>query len=516
MILQPEILSKLASLELRAKKIVEGFISGLHKSPFHGFSVEFAEHRPYNPGDTNVILKFIRKLVDELDELQEQLIVLDEGTRLFKQGEPLEDLYLLMEGRVKLTRTQPDESEVTLINLEPGNFVGLIAFTTGEPTLTSAYITKKGLALKMKPPQFEQYLSDHPRLKHPLQQLMLTNMLQRYKSNLRLQTKTHVLSKELNKERNDLKKAYKQLEDTHQMLVHQEKMATLGELVAGFAHEVNNPASALMRSAENLIDIYANLEDSAFTFKLFRIGLTCEPVDSEQQRQRMLNMEKKYPWISKRSIIRKLAQMPDEALQLIDENRKKGELESLVNHFEAGKMIHNIRIASRRIANLVKSLKSYSRQDQNKEELTDIRSGINDTILVLSNRLKFIDLHLELNEVPKTCMQVGDLNQVWTNILVNACDAIEEQGEITVSTEAVDDQIKVRISDNGPGIPDDVMPHLFEPNFTTKNQGAQFGLGLGLAISNEIIRQQGGHIEARNRDEGGAEFTVVLPIRKDC
>lgn len=466
--------------------------------------------------DTDVILKFILKLVDELDELQEQLITLDEDTRLFKQGEPLEDLYLLLEGQVKLTRTQPDETEVKLITLKPGNFVGLIAFTTGEPTLTSAYITEKGLALKMKPSQFEQYLSDHPRLKHPLQQLMLTNMLQRYKSNLRLQTKTHALSKELNKERNDLKRAYQQLEETHQMLVHQEKMATLGELVAGFAHEVNNPASALMRSAENLIDIYSNLEDSAFTFKLFKIGLISEPVDSENQRQRMLDMEKKYPWVGKRSIIRKLAQMPDEALQLIDENRKKGELESLVNHFEAGKMIHNIRIASRRIANLVKSLKSYSRQDQNKEEKTDIREGIKDTILVLSNRLKFVELHLQLNDIPKTCMQVGDLNQVWTNIIVNACDAMEEKGEIFISTEQKGNNIITRISDTGPGIPDEVLPQIFEPNFTTKNQGAQFGLGLGLAISNEIVRQAGGKIEVGNKEEGGAEFTVVLPIRDDC
>lgn len=466
--------------------------------------------------DNKAILNFIRKLVGELDELQDQLIELKEGELLFSQGEPLEFMYLILEGNIKLTRTQPDESDVTLINLDPGSFAGLIAFTTGEPTLTSGRIITKGLALKMRPQQFEEYLNDHPRLKHPLQQLMLNNMIQRYKSNLRLQTKTHLLSKELSKDRNDLKAAYKQLEETHQMLVHQEKMATLGELVAGFAHEVNNPASALMRSAENLIEIFTGFEDSDVAFKLFKFGLNSEPVDSSSLRKRMLDMEKKYPWIHDRATIRKLAHMPNDALEVINYFKKKGNVPDLVNHFEAGKMIQNIRIASTRIANLVKSLKSYSRQDQNKEHLADIREGIKDTVLVLSSRLKFVDVDFQLDDIPETCVFVGDLNQVWTNIIVNACDAMEERGKISISTSYENDQITVKISDNGPGIPLEVMPHIFEPNFTTKNQGAKFGLGLGLAISHEIILQLGGTIMAENKKSGGAEFTVTLPVKKDC
>lgn len=466
--------------------------------------------------DTQSILRFIRKLIDELDELQDQLLVLEENDTLFPQGEPLEDLYLLLEGEVKLTRTQADGGDVTLTNLFPGNFVGLIAFTTGEPTITSAQITQKGLALRMKPQQFEQYLSDHPRLKHPLQQLMLNNMIQRYKSNIRLHSKTYILNKELSKERNDLKAAYRKLEETHQMLVHQEKMATLGELVSGFAHEVNNPASALMRSAENLVDIYSSFDESDHSFELFRIGLNSEPIDSAHIRDRMLKMEKKYPWVHSRSSIRKLAQMPPEALDIIDNNRKKGKIEELMNHFEAGKMIHNIQIASHRIANLVKSLKSYSRQDQVDEELIDIRNGIKDTLLVLSSRLKFVDLKLDLAEIPKTCVRVGDMNQVWTNIIINACEAIDGKGRICISTAFEDDNIKVRVSDSGPGIPESIMANIFEPNFTTKNQGAQFGLGLGLAISHEIILHAGGELTAENNEDQGATFSVSLPVNQSC
>lgn len=466
--------------------------------------------------DTQSILRFIRKLLGELDELQDLILELHEHQILFSQGEPLEDLYLLLEGTVSLTRTQADGSENTFVNLLPGNFVGLVSFTTGEPTMTTARITQKGRALKMKPQQFEQYLSDHPRLKHPFQQLMLNNMIQRYKSNIYLHNKTHALNKELNKERNDLHAAYEKLEETHQMLVHQEKMATLGELVAGFAHEVNNPASALMRSAENLIELYSIFEESDSTYRLFKLGLKSGPIDSAILREQMLSMEKKYPWIHSRSSIRKLAQMPDEALAIIDNNRQKGATESLINHFEAGKMIHNIQIASHRIAKLVKSLKSYSRQDQNKEELADIRDGINDTLLVLSNRLKFIDLHLELNDIPKTCVRMADLNQVWTNIIVNACDVLDDKGSLSIATHHEKETIYITISDSGPGIPEEVMARLFQTNFTTKNQGATFGLGLGLAISNEIIRRSGGVIKAENQKKGGAKFTITLPIKTNC
>lgn len=463
-----------------------------------------------------VILRFVKRLVRELDELKEHLVELKENDVLFSQGESLEYIYLLLEGEVKLTRTQPDSSEVVLINLKPGNFAGLIAFTTGEPTLTTGRITVKGKAIKMRPSQFEQYLNDHPRFKHPLQQLMLNNMLQRYKSNLRLQTKTHLLSKELSNERNELKAAYKELEETHQMLVHREKMATLGELVAGFAHEVNNPAAALMRSAENLVEMYASAENTSITFQLFKLGLQSQPVDSATLREKMRALANEFPHVKDRSAIRKLAHMTDEAIELIKAEHFENNLSENLDHFEAGKMIQNIRISGTRIANLVKSLKSYSRQDQNKQELVDIREGLKDNILVLSHRLKFVDISLNLNEIPKTCVRVGDLNQVWTNIIVNACDAMEERGKLSVSTHLVDNAIEVVISDNGPGVPDEIKESIFAPDFTTKTKGSKFGLGLGLAISQKIILENGGQIFVEDAEGGGASFVVRLPVVSEC
>lgn len=466
--------------------------------------------------DRDVTLRFIHRAIDDTQELLDHVVSFEKDEVLFEQGHTLNHLYLLLEGSVRLNRQNKDGTSLDLLTLENGHYVGLVAFATGNKAITSAIANEYTRALKIEQGEFEKYMNDHPRLSHPLQQLMVSNMTERFMKNVVLESKMHSLNKQLQDEGEQLKEAYQQLEDSHQKLVHQEKMATLGELVAGFAHEVNNPAAALLRSSESLKENFLNLEQSDPRAAIFSIGLGSEPLSSDEQRKRMIEVHNKFPWVAERSTIRKLAQMPDSAHKIIQDNRKKIPIETLAQQFEAGKFIHNIQVASERIANLVRSLKSYSRQDNNEADMIDVREGIKDTILILTNRLKFLDVTLDLKDIPMTCGKLGELNQVWTNIIVNACDVLENGGELNISTYAEGDyKIVVKISDNGPGIPEDILPRIFEPNFTTKNQGAKFGLGLGLAISNEIIRQHGGFISASNKDEGGADFKIILPV-KDC
>lgn len=466
--------------------------------------------------DRDVTLRIIHRAIDETEELRDHVVSFEKDEILFEQGCNLHHLYLLLDGSVRLNRQNKDGSSLDLLTLENGHYVGLVAFASGNKSLTSAIANEVTSALKIEQGEFEQYMNDHPRLSHPLQQLMVSNMTERFMKNVVLESKMHSLNKELQDERDQLKEAFQKLEDSHQKLVHQEKMATLGELVAGFAHEVNNPAAALLRSSESLKENFLNLEVSDPRAAIFSIGLQSEPLSSDEQRKRMIEVHTIFPWVAERSIIRKLAQMPDSAHKIIQENRKKIPIEILTQQFEAGKFIHNIQVASERIANLVRSLKSYSRQDNNEADMIDIREGIKDTVLILTNRLKFLDVTLDLNDIPLTCGKLGELNQVWTNIIVNACDVLENGGKLTISTYAEGDyKIVVNISDNGPGIPEEILPRIFEPNFTTKNQGAKFGLGLGLAISNEIIRQHGGFIKAQNKENGGAEFKIILPV-KEC
>ncbi len=461
------------------------------------------------------VLDLINRTVDSTPELQSLVVFFNSKDVLFKEGDSLSFLYLLLDGSVSLSHKKGDAPAFEVLKLEPGHFIGIVAFNTGNNSLTTATSLDKIKTLRFSQDDFEKYLNQHPSLRSPLQQLMMSNMTERFKVNLELESRLNSLNHTLEEEGAELKEAYQQLEDSHQKLVHQEKMATLGELVAGFAHEVNNPAASLLRSSESLITNFQYQSEKDPLAKMFQLGLHSAPLSSTEVRERMIQVQKRFPWVSERSMIRKLAQIADEGYLIIESYRKKVSIELLVQQHEAGKFIHNIQLSSERIANLVKSLKSYSRQDNNQAELVDIREGINDTILVLSNRLKYLNLELDLKDIPKTMVKLGELNQVWTNIIVNACDVLPDGGKLKISTKVEGEHaIIITISDNGPGIPEQLLSKIFEPNFTTKNQGAKFGLGLGLAISNEIVRQHGGFIRASNMKDGGAKFEILLPVKK--
>lgn len=464
--------------------------------------------------DRSEVLALINRTVDSTPELKSLLVFYTKKDVLFNEGDSLPYLYLLLEGSVSLSHNKQDNSSFEVLKLEPGHFIGIVAFNTGNASLTTATALENLKTIRFSQDVFEKYLNQHPSLRTPLQKLMMSNMTDRFKTNLQLESRLHSLNHTLEEEGSELKEAYSKLEESHQKLVHQEKMATLGELVAGFAHEVNNPASSLLRSSESLINNFQHLSEKDPLAKMFKLGLNSAPLGSSEIRNRMVEVQKRFPWVPERSLIRKLAHISDDGYEIIESVRKKVSINLLVQQYEAGKFIHNIQLSSERIANLVKSLKSYSRQDRNEAEMVDIRDGINDTILVLSNRLKYLNLVLDLKDIPQTKVKLGELNQVWTNIIVNACDVLPDGGLLKISSKAEGTHaIVIEISDDGPGIPEYLIDRIFEPNFTTKNQGAKFGLGLGLAISNEIVRQNGGFIRASNKEKGGAKFEILLPIK---
>lgn len=472
--------------------------------------------------DRDSIVRLIEDLIGEQEDLRKRVVTLDTEQLLFDEGDYLEDLYVLLEGKIELHKSDVyDGEQVNLVTdlLMPGSFVGLIAFTTGNRTMTGARVVETSRAICIKREEFDDYLHKHHQLSYPMQQLMIANLIDRYQQNTALQVRMERLNRRLTTERNELQKAYRDLEETQNLLIHKEKMATLGQLVAGFAHEINNPVSSLLRSSELVIEQLQVLLESdhqvdELGWQLFEAGLNAKPLDTDRVRKRMEELKIEFAGVS-RSLRRKLAQLPVDILPRIRDWENKN-IDQLLVWFEAGKLLQNIRHSSSRIGNLVKSLKNYSRPDGNSYELLDVREGIEDTVLMLSNRLKFHEVVLKLNDIPETCGNMAELNQVWTNLICNACEAMEEKGQFTISCWEKDKYILIAFRDSGPGVPADIQDKIFEPNFTTKNQSKKFGLGLGLAISSEIIQKHNGTISVRNAPDGGAIFTVSLPLNTDC
>jgi signal transduction histidine kinase len=174
-------------------------------------------------------------------------------------------------------------------------------------------------------------------------------------------------------------------------------------------------------------------------------------------------------------------------------------------------LVSQVDQSTARIAELVKAVKSYSYMDQSPMQEVDIHEGIESTLIMLGHKLKNVTLVRAFDRsVPRIMAYGSELNQVWTNLIDNAIDAVKGTGKICVGTSREDDQLVVEIVDEGPGIPPEVQARMFEPFFTTKSVGT--GTGLGLVISNRIVGDRhGGEIEFESRP-GETRFKVRLPI----
>ncbi|MBI2841411.1 MAG: PAS domain S-box protein [Acidobacteria bacterium] len=254
----------------------------------------------------------------------------------------------------------------------------------------------------------------------------------------------------------------RQLLESQTQLMQAEKMAALGSLVAGVAHEINTPLGS----------VNSNNDIFALTF------------------QRMRDFIRSHPPADRADAEKELADI----LSIVDE------------------AIQTNRMACERIVKIVRSLRNFVRLDEADRKMADIHDGIESTLILVAHELKRrITVVKEFGNIPEIECYPNQLNQVFMNLLVNAAQAIEAEGSIRIRTWRENDSIRIAISDDGKGIPRELHSKVFEPGFTTKKAG--LGTGLGLSICMKIVQNHEGRIDLESDVGRGTTFTVVLPIR---
>ena len=273
-----------------------------------------------------------------------------------------------------------------------------------------------------------------------------------------LQAEVDRLRAELNRAQQAWQEEHKRLTAAQAGLVNSARMASLGSLVAGIAHELNTPLGSLHSNHDVLHRALSRLQ----------VILEDEHVDETE----------------------------------LDELRR------VVRALDGVMAVNDMAVD--RMVQLVKSLRNFGRPDRSERATVDVHEGLDSTLALLSHQMKDrIEVQREYAAlVPLDCYP-NQLNQVWMNLLVNAIQAIPERGTILVSTSADGNRLVVEIKDTGTGIPAENLRHIFQPGFTTKD--GRIGMGLGLLIVHQIIERHGGQITVRSTPGTGTTFTVTLP-----
>ena len=431
-----------------------------------------------------------------------ETMTLEAGTNLIEEGQPGDAAYIVLDGEFEVIK-KSNRQDIVISVREGGEVFGEMALIDRSPRTATVRAARRSDVLKIGGDTFRQLLAQSPSASLSI----LETVTQRLRQN-------------------------------DALLRQNEKMAALGTLAAGLAHELNNPAAAIRRSGDQLRSALADW--GAATTALPRLSL------SEGQLHRIDELKAEI------AAPRSPTLAPDPLTQSDQESELQGWLEQhgvrdawqlapvfvangwdlaalakvaetfpgpalgpvlawVASGLSVYSLLDELDVGAGRISEIVKAVKAYSYLDQAPIQEVDVHEGLENTLVILRHKLSGIQITRDYApDLPHIEAHGSELNQVWTNILDNAAYAMEGRGSIQIRTRAEDGQVIVEIQDSGPGIPPEIQQRIFEPFYTTKPPGV--GTGLGLHIVYSIINNHYGRIRVTSQP-GSTCFEVMLPVK---
>jgi signal transduction histidine kinase len=428
-----------------------------------------------------------------------------------RQGETAEFFFILLSGSIRLFYKKPDGSEMTAVVLPAGTAFGEVPLLANIANPASVATMEPSHLLRFTVEEFWQLMTACPQVRKAI----LGNMAMRLQ---RMQT----------------------------TLLQQEKMASLGTLAAGLMHELNNPGAAARRAASQLRENLMRLHELAARFTKTEMN--------REQKDCLIRLQEQALSVQKPLELNSLEQSDaEEALAawmegaeianawklaptLVSIGMKAEELDCARASFPAAvfsdclawlealvssmQLVGTIEESIGRVTTLVGAVKSYAYEGKGQRQAVNVNESLYATLMILGHKMREKQITLEKRldkSMPLLESTCSGLNQIWTNVLDNAIDAVSEKGRIRISTWAEErgegkTDLCISIEDDGPGIPLEVQPHIFDPFYTTKPVGV--GTGLGLGIAHRIVEQYGGTMRFTS-GPGSTVFFVRLPAKGD-
>jgi two-component system NtrC family sensor kinase len=449
------------------------------------------------------------------------------GEMLVSEGDIPEGLWLILAGRVELFRTI-DGMEIISHSESVGRLVGLMSLSEQHPTFFSCRARTEVTALFLPGHLLQIWMTEEADFGRLLLAVMVRTMARRNRRAAQLLAKVRILNQRLASQRDELERTLGQLRDAQNLLVEQAKMATLGNLAAGMAHELNNPVAAIQRAAdfirEDLEKLFSGNEALPSAAAAMNKAINTKAMSSAEERAAKAQLAEALA--GDRNLANSLfaagVRSAVEVMTLLGDVRageRKKRLQEIIHGGQIGVALRNLGNCSHRIADLVRSLKLHARDDREFSHGVDINESIEDTLLLLSHRLRDVTVQKYYGALKPITAHASRLQQVWLNLLVNALQAMRHSGlsgenaVIEITTRRVgEDNVEIAITDSGPGIPEAIAPQLFEHRFTTREGRVEFGMGLGLPISRMIVENHGGTLSFESRP-GRTCFRILLPVK---